>query len=963
MTTSSTSADADTAVKAAPHVHPSRRTVLTSAAWAIPAVSLAVATPAFATSGPGVTLSSPSNRVLASGQTTITASVNGPSGSPSTGAAVSFIGPSGSTFNPPSTTTDAAGSASTTFDLKNTWATPGSSVTVTAVSGASSTSQSFTVVGSNAVKFGSSFTASPTQTDLVFPSPVVSITVGGAANTGISPAPAFSVALLQDGTVWTTGTNSYGELGDGTTTARSTWALVPGLTQVKQIAVGLARVMALRTDGSILAWGFNSRGGVGDGTTINRSSPTPVLGLPSNIQSIASSGNSGFALTTGGALYGWGRNLQGEIGQGNFTNPQLSPVQVAGLPASVVTVVAGYQTVFAILSDGSLWSWGWNVYGQVGDGTTTDRNSPTKVTGLSTGVAQVTCGSTNTAVLMKDGSVKAWGWNGHNGVGDGSNTATNALTPVGVTNLTSGVRSIFASNDATYAVRDDGSVVGWGGNGEGQLGNGAVNAYGEPAPVKTNLPAGQVAVLAQLGSTTAAATYLVTAMAAPLSLTSPTNEVAAAGGTTITATLVDAFGTPVSNGLVSFSGGSGATFSPASATTNSAGVATTTFNPHTPWAKPGSTVTVSATSGSSSVSQDFTVLGSNLLAFGMGATSTPAQTELVFPSPVIRVVGAGSGSYAYTAPLFSVALLENGTVWTKGTNGYGQLGDGTTTDRNTWAQVGDVWNVTQIVVGWEQVLTLHSDGTVKRWGRTTDPNPVTRPQTVGGVTGVLQLAQSAGTTFALLSNGSVTAWGPNDNGNAGTGSTTPGTTPTQVVGLTSGVTRIGSGFNFAGAVLSDGTARTWGLNGAGQLGDGSTTNRDTPTTPAGWTGSASEIVGNMGNTFILRADGSVVGCGQNDAQGELGNGQTSPSTNPTFSALPGLTSGVKQLTLTASSGYVLMNDGSVRAWGANSFGQLGDGSTSSKLSPTALTTLPADRSILRLADNSPTSNTMYLITG
>lgn len=961
MTSPSTSTETEAAVEVTGGRQLGRRTVLTGAAWSVPAISLAVATPAFADSGTGVTLSAPSNRVAATGGTTITASVRDSSGSPSAGAAVSFTGPAGSAFSPSSVTTDGSGVATTTFDPKNTWAAPGSAMTVTALSGSTSVSQSFSVVGSNAVCFGADFSSTPTQTPLVFPAPVVSIAAGGGGNTADTIVPKFYVALLQDGTVWTAGTNAYGELGDGTNTPRSTWAIVPGLTQVKQIALGWARVMALREDGSVMAWGRNILGGVGDGSLTDRSSATAVVGLPSDVTSIAATAHSGFALTSNGSLYSWGSNVAGELGLGD-TTARSAPTLIASFRSPVASITAGIYTAYAILTDGSLWAWGWNQYGQVGDGTTTDRDTPTRVTGMSSNVIQVAGAQTTAFALLADGSVKAWGENRFHNLGNGAPTSDVATVPVGVSNLTSRAKSIFAGFGSAYAELYDGSVVAWGSNGDGQLGNGSTNAYGEDTPVKVLLPAGRIVSAAQLGSSTSTTVFIATTQAPTLALSSASNEVSASGGTTIIAAMFDAFGAPVPNATVSFSGPTGSSFSPSSATTDASGVATTSFDPRTPWAQPGSQVTVSAASGSANVSQKFTVLGSNVLGFGMGATSAPTQTDHVFPSPVARIAGSGSGSYRSSAPLFSVALLENGTVWTKGTNGYGQLGDGTTTDRSTWAQVSDVWNVTQFVVGWEQVVTLHADGTVKRWGRTTDPNPVTKPQAVTGISGVVQLAQSSGTTFALLSDGSVKAWGFNDNGNAGTGSTTPGATPTQVVGLTSGVTQIGAGYNFAGATLSDGTVRTWGLNGNGQLGDGTTTNRDTPTTPTGISKSVSAIVGNMSNAFVLQSDGSVLGCGLNDGDGELGNGQTSPAINSTFSPVSGLGSGVKQLSLTSNSGYVLLSDGSVQVWGFNAFGQLGDGTMTSRTSPVTLTTLPAGRSIVRLAENSCTSNTMYLIT-
>jgi len=237
-----------------------------------------------------------------------------------------------------------------------------------------------------------------------------------------------SLAIAADGTVWAWGHNHYGELGDGTTTDRSTPVQVQGMTDVVGIAGGV-HTMALRRDGTVWAWGNNAAGQLGDGTTTHRLTPVQVQGM-ADVVAIAGGGLHTIALRRDGTVWAWGRNVCGQLGDGS-TRESLIPVQVQGL-TDMVAIAGGGSHTIALRRDGTIWAWGDNHYGQLGDGTTTNRSTPAQVQGM-TDVVAIADDSSHPLALRRDGTVWAWGWNLYGQLGDG--TTNDRLTPVQVQGL------------------------------------------------------------------------------------------------------------------------------------------------------------------------------------------------------------------------------------------------------------------------------------------------------------------------------------------------------------------------------------------------------------------------------------------------------------------------------------------------------------------------------------------------
>ncbi len=319
------------------------------------------------------------------------------------------------------------------------------------------------------------------------PTPVA---VSGLASgvTAIAAGNDHTCALTAGGGVVCWGFNGDGELGDGTTTDQWTPVAVSGLTSgVKAIAAGGWHTCAVTAADAVVCWGWNGYGQLGDGTTTDSLTPVAASGLASGVASVAAAGYHTCARTALGAALCWGDNSVGQIGDGTTTQRE-TPTGVSGLSSGVATIAAaGYHTC-AVTSGGAALCWGWNDYGQLGDGTTTQREKPTAVSGLTSGVASIAVGAYQSCALTSGGGVLCWGANWYGQLGDG--TTTQRETPVAVSGLASGVASLTGGVYHTCAVTTAGAGTCWGSNIDGQLGDGTTTDRWTPTPV-TGLSGGK----------------------------------------------------------------------------------------------------------------------------------------------------------------------------------------------------------------------------------------------------------------------------------------------------------------------------------------------------------------------------------------------------------------------------------------------------------------------------------------
>ena len=308
-----------------------------------------------------------------------------------------------------------------------------------------------------------------TQIDSYIP-----IDVSGITNvTSITGGESFSIALKQDSTVWTWGSNYSGELGNGNNADSHIPVQVSNLSKVIAIAGGTyGHALALMKDSTIRAWGRNYDGDLGNGNNTASNIPVTVSNM-NNVIAIAGGKNHSLALKSDGTVWAWGDNVYGTIGNGTTGSSFNLPEHVINLTGVIAIAGGGYHSL-ALKNDGTVWTWGYDNYGQLGNGTigyVTD--SPVMVSNL-TGVIAIAGGGFSCFALKNDGTVWTWGSNSHGELGNGSTIGSHDSIPVQVSNLT-GVISIAGGFQHCLALKNDGSVWAWGNHVYGTLGDGNSN--------------------------------------------------------------------------------------------------------------------------------------------------------------------------------------------------------------------------------------------------------------------------------------------------------------------------------------------------------------------------------------------------------------------------------------------------------------------------------------------------------
>lgn len=623
--------------------------------------------------------------------------------------------------------------------------------------------------------------------------------------------------------------------------------------------------------------------------------PTQLSAELTSASVISVGGSHTCAVTDSGGVKCWGFNGSGRLGDGTTIN-RSTPVDVSGLSSGISAVSAGVNHTCALTTSGGVKCWGSNTYGQLGDGTTINRSTPVDVLGLTSGVSAISAGYWYTCAVTNSGGVKCWGENEFGKLGDG--TTTIRTTPVNVSGLTSGISAVSAGDWHTCALTASGGIKCWGYNYSGQLGDGTDTNRSTPVDVQ-GFTSGASAVSAR-SEHTCAVTVL--------------------GG-------VKCWGLNNSGQL-----GDGTTntrFTPMDVSGLTSGISKVSV---------GSNYTCALT-----VSSGVKCWGSNYWG-QLGNGTTTSHSTPMDVSDLTGGISAVSAGHTLTC-----ALTTSGGVKCWGWNGYGQLGDGT----NTFIQstpvevIGLTCSASTVSVGYNHTCAVMTAGEAKCWGYNwqgqlgdgTTTNRSTPVDVIGLASGVSAVTTGGSHTCALTTSGGIKCWGDNWHGQLGDGTTTSRSTPMDVNGLTSGINAISAGWGHTCALTNSGGAMCWGANGSGQLGNGWNIDSLFPIFPGGLTSGVSAVSAGGGHTCAVTASGGVKCWGRND-YGQLGDGTTTSRYSPID--VSGLASGISAVTAGDSHTCALTVSGGVKCWGANEFGQLGDGSVTNYSTPVDVSGLTSD---------------------
>ncbi|NCU42135.1 MAG: hypothetical protein EOM19_05475, partial [Candidatus Moranbacteria bacterium] len=824
----------------------------------------------------------------------------------------------------------------------------------------------------------------------------------------VSAGQSHTCALKTDGTVWCWGRNDYGQLGDNTTTDKYTPVQVLGvggvgyLEGVSQISLGASHSCALKTDGTAWCWGRNNYGQLGDNnTSIDRYTPVQVLGVNASgflqgVSQVSSGESHTCAIKTDGTVWCWGYNLSGRLGD-NTTTSKFTPVQVVGVGnvgflQEVSRISVGGQHSCVLKNDTTVFCWGFNGAGQLGDNTTTNRYTPIQVLGIGgngylEGISQISLGASHTCITKTDGTAYCWGRNNYGQLGN--NTVIDQYTPVqvlgvGGSGFFSGVSLISVGGSHACALKTDGTTYCWGFNSSGQLGDNTTTQRLTPVQV---LGGGGSGFLSGVSQISVGSYHTCSLTVNNIALCWGSNSGQLGDNTTSGRyTPVKVLGVEIFLGYVS----------DIQQTVSGSEHSCILKSDHTMWCWGANSygelgngafinkkapVQVLGVGGngyltdifqiaagsrySCAVKTDGTVYCWGRAEYGIGDNTIGTSRNT--PVQVLGVGGVGVLSGVIQVSVGSsnmCALKTDGTVWCWGTGQFGGNGDNTTTQRLTPVQVlgvggvGVLSGISEISTGYSHTCALKTDGTVWCWGsgdrlgsdkvNGNFPTPI-QVDDVGIFSESFSNGEqvSSGNEFscALNGDGTVWCWGRNYYGQIG--NDTQGNKPGAVqvkgvggVGYLTDISQIANGNSHVCALKTDGTAYCWGENGSGRLGDNTTTQRNTPVQVKGvgnigFLSNISQITAGNSNTCALKTDGTAYCWGTGQYGGNGDNTTTQRYTPVQVKGVDGV--GFLENVSQISAGFyhtcATKTDGTAYCWGSSSYGQLGDDTTTQRNTP------------------------------
>jgi alpha-tubulin suppressor-like RCC1 family protein len=610
-------------------------------------------------------------------------------------------------------------------------------------------------------------------------------------------------SIKTDGTLWIWGSGTLGVLGTNDTTFRSTPVTTfAGGTNWKQVTLGNYVVSAIKTDGTLWTWGQAGYGRLGNAQTTNRSTPVTTFAGGNNWKQVNNGQDCTLAIKTDGTLWGWGSSTSGQLGN-NTVSFSSTPITTFAGGTNWKQVDCGRTHTIAVKTDGTLWSWGANLFGQLGRVQNFNVSTPVTTFAGGTNWADTATGAENelytltiSAAIKTDGTLWTWG----NGTGGrlANNSISNVSTPV--TTFSGGTNWRQLASGGFAAIKTDGTLWTWGGGNNGRLGNGSTITASINTPI-TTFAGGTDWKQVSVGNA-----FHMAAI--------KTDGTLWTWGLNNRATLGDNTTINKSTPITTFAGGNN--WKQVSCGNNFVAAVKTD----------GTLWTWGYNQG-------------GLLGIGLSGNTQSRTT------PVTTFAGGTDWKQVSCGPSHVAAVKTDGTLWTWGYATYGKLGNGfasfTTriTPITTFAG-GTNWR--QVSCGSDHTAAIKTDGTLWTWGRgsygqlgnaqiITNSTPVTT--SVGG-TNWKQVDAVSNTTISLNDNGVnkiIYLFGSNSQMQIGNN---PGNTliiPDQESSRGTNWKQVSSGGYFSTAIKTDGTLWTWGLSSYGVLGNTTTfTNSSIPVT-------------------------------------------------------------------------------------------------------------------------------------
>lgn len=693
----------------------------------------------------------------------------------------------------------------------------------------------------------------------------------------IAVGTSHSLSLKSSGTVWASGGNMRGQLGDGSHDDRL-MPVSPDLPgPVVGIAAGLDHSLFLLSDGRVFAAGANDRGQLGNGTQEDSALPLEVADL-SDVVAVAAGPDHSLFLKSDRTVWGAGSNFRRQLGRQTSNAPQTAPVPIEGI-SNIKAIAAGAELSLFLRADGTVWGVGSNQGGQIGDGTFHNRLDPVQTVGMEDVVA-ISTGGVHSLFLRADGSVWATGDGGFAQLAGHSENRVH--TPFRLP-VETAVRAAFAtSSRATALVTVDGELL-----------------------MSQSRYAGDTDEFLQPVSGLQGVASIATGTNHSLFLLE-TGQIFASGWNAPFQYTMDIPG----QGLF--------------------GDGTVTNHRKVAARIDGLEDIVAVSAGrrhNLMLHTDGTVWGT-----GSNQSSALGPADLFLAKTPISVEGISEVVAISAGNNHSLFLKSDNTVWGVGANFRNQVSPESVNILDTPVRIENLPPIAKIAAGGEHSMFLDSSGTVwvvgsNRYGQlgTGHSTNVIYPVAITSLENVVDIATYEDHSLFLLQDGTVWTSGRNQRGQLGRDNSNPGIAPAKVA-APENVHFIGSGRDHSFFIQSDGSLWGTGYNLHGTLGiPNAPSSVQVPTrVPLDLAGDIVMINGGANHSLALDSSGYVYAAGRNEF-GQLGDGTTFPS--QTFSKVSGLEN-VIALSVKFNHAVFLHEDGTVSATGHNDYGQLGTGSLS-----------------------------------